>query len=222
MEDIRNQATECASQFLKILNGSIKKSDKSLPSDVLKNTPNRVGRMVTEILSGYYEDPNDHIKIFGDETEDREKAGMFTSEMDEMVISKGIDFFSLCEHHMLPFYGHIHIGYVPNGRVLGVSKLARIGLVFAKRLQLQERLTQQIADFLFETDKRKDLGKNPDMKMNFKGVGVIVEAVHLCEVMRGIKQAHTVMVTSAMRGGFKDNGETRSEFISLIKHRDNL
>lgn len=195
-----------------------------LDTDVIDNTPGRVGRMMGEILSGYAEDPFEHVKVFETKT-------------DEMVISKGIDFYSLCEHHMLPFFGHIHIGYIPDGKVLGVSKLARIALVFAKRMQLQERLTNQIADFLYETEARKKLdtpgkimenamseafGRGSLVKLGFGGVMVVIEAIHLCEVMRGVKMAHTRMVTSAVRGAFKDNPQTRSEFLSLIHNDDDI
>jgi len=195
-----------------------------LDPDVLENTPGRVGRMIGEVLGGYAEDPNQHIKVF-------------ESKTDEMIISKGIDFYSLCEHHMLPFYGHIHIGYIPNGRVLGISKLARIALVFAKRMQIQERLTAQIADFIYETDARKKLktpndiiqdevgkafGRGSALKLDVAGVMVVVEAVHLCEVMRGVKMAHTRMVTSAVRGSFKENEATRAEFLSLIRDGDTI
>lgn len=222
-ETLQNNCTKKVSEFLVELNG-INKSDSILPNDVLQETPGRVGRMMAEILGGYTESPMNYVKVFDSNT-------------DEMVISKGIDFYSLCEHHMLPFFGHIHIGYIPNGKVLGVSKLARIALVFAKRMQLQERLTAQIADFLYESDARKTvstpqeilqdsvgraMGRESTLKMDFAGVMVVVEAIHLCEVMRGVKMAHTRMVTSAIRGSFKDNSSTRAEFLSLIHHDDTI
>jgi len=200
-----------------------KKGDH-LDPDVLENTPSRVANMIGEVLGGYAEDPNKLVKVF-------------PSNTSEMIISKGIDFHSLCEHHMLPFYGHIHIGYIPNGKVLGVSKLARIALVFAKRMQIQERLTAQVADFLYETDARKKLttpteiiqdevgksfGRESVLKIDAAGVMVVVEAVHLCEVMRGVKMAHARMVTSAVRGSFKDNGATRAVFLSLIHNGDTI
>jgi GTP cyclohydrolase I len=214
MIEVKDAVKEYVEKFLGLL---VEQAGiDAVSRDVLIDTPSRVGKMMDEILCGYRINPNDYLKTFETKT-------------DEMIISRGIDFYSLCEHHLLPFYGHIHIGYIPSGKVLGLSKLARIAQVFACRLQLQERLTNQIADFLFETETREqgacEIGTElPDseLKLGFKGVMVVIEAVHLCEVMRGVKMAHTRMVTSSVRGGFKENAQTRSEFLSLIHNGDTL
>lgn len=223
-EELQYLYSEGIDTFLKELHVAVSTSGTGLDRDVLENTPTRVGKMMAEVIGGYAQNPWSHVKTFDSDT-------------DEMVISKGIDFYSLCEHHMLPFFGHIHIGYIPNGKVLGISKLARIALVFANRLQIQERMTTQIADFLYETDARKKLttpseilqdevgkafGRESVLKLGAAGVMVVVEAVHLCEVMRGVKMAHTRMVTSAVRGSFKEQPQTRAEFLALVGHNDPL
>ena len=128
---------------------------------------------------------------------------VFDVEYDEMVLVKDIDFFSLCEHHMLPFYGKAHVAYIPNGKVIGLSKIPRIVEMFARRLQVQERMTQQIADFLQET-------------LQPQGVAVVVEGQHLCAAMRGVKKANARMTTSAMLGSFKHNPQTRGEFLDHV------
>lgn len=157
----------------------------------LKDTPKRVSKMWDEVFSGY------HMK-----EEDLFKA-IFTSKTREMVIVKDIPFYSHCEHHMIPFFGQIHIGYIPNGRVLGLSKFARLCDLFAKRLQIQEELTCQIAD---------SLAKN----LQPKGVMVVIKAEHLCMAMRGVKKPGSKTITSAIRGEFQDNA-VRNEFLQLIK-----
>jgi GTP cyclohydrolase I len=130
-------------------------------------------------------------------------GAIFNEQYSEMVIVKEIDFFSLCEHHMLPFFGRAHIAYIPNGKIVGLSKIPRIVEVFSRRLQVQERLTQQIAQTLYDA-------LNPD------GVGVVVEARHMCMMMRGVEKQNSVATTSAMLGTFRDDVKTRAEFLNLI------
>ncbi|MGH2587827.1 MAG: GTP cyclohydrolase I FolE [Dehalococcoidia bacterium] len=160
----------------------------------LRDTPSRIGRMYAEIFAGISEDPGAHLTV------------TFTERHDEMVILREIPFYSTCEHHLVPFHGIAHVGYVPNGRVAGISKLARVVETLAKRPQLQERLTSQVADVLMDT-------LEPD------GVAVVVEAEHLCMTMRGVKKPGAKMVTSAVRGSFKRSAVTRAEFLSLVQGR---
>ena len=157
----------------------------------LRGTPGRVASMYTELLAGMQEDPKEHIK------------SVFTEKYDEVVLLRDIPFYSICEHHLMPFIGSVHVAYLPTGTVLGVSKLARIVDSFARRLQVQERLTEQIADFMMENLKPK-------------GVAVVLEAAHSCMTIRGIKKPGSVMVTSALRGIFKKDPKSRSEVMSLI------
>jgi GTP cyclohydrolase I len=161
----------------------------------LQRTPDRVARMYDELLSGYHTDP---VKMIND--------ALFTVDYSEMVIVKDIDYYSMCEHHMLPFHGRVHVAYIPNGKVIGLSKIPRIVEMFARRLQVQERMTEQIADFINEV-------------LNPQGVAVVAEGVHMCGMMRGVKKANASMVTSAMRGAFKDNAKTRAEFMDHIGRR---
>ena len=158
----------------------------------LENTPGRVHRAMQHLTKGYNEDPEVMLK-----------SALFTVDYDEMVIVKDIEMFSLCEHHMLPFFGKVHVAYIPNGKVIGLSKLPRLVEIFSRRLQVQERLTTQIA----ETIQRV---------IQPQGVGVVVEASHLCMMMRGVEKQHSAAVTSAMFGCFRDEQETRQEFLSLI------
>lgn len=158
----------------------------------LLRTPERVARMYTELLSGYLVDP---IKIVND--------AMFEVTYDEMVIVRDIEFYSMCEHHMLPFMGRAHVAYLPNGRVIGLSKIPRIVDVFAHRLQVQERMTRQIANFINDA-------------LMPKGVGVVVEALHLCTMMRGVKKQNARMTTSAVHGAFRRSLATRQEFFDNI------
>ena len=158
----------------------------------LQSTPSRVGRLYAELLSGYTTDPVAMIN-----------GALFKAEYDEMIVVRDIEFSSLCEHHMLPFIGHAHVAYVPNEKIVGLSKIPRIVDMFARRLQVQERLTRQIADFLSEV-------------VQPQGVAVVVEALHLCATIRGVKKSQARMVTSAMTGAFKSNPKTRAEFMDHI------
>lgn len=158
----------------------------------LLRTPRRFVKALQFLTSGYSKDIKEVLN-----------GAIFSERYSEMVIVKDIDLFSMCEHHMLPFYGKAHIAYIPNGKILGLSKLPRIVEVFARRLQVQERLTQQIADTLFDA-------LNPD------GVGVVIEARHMCMIMRGVEKQNSVATTSAMLGAFRDDVKTRQEFLTLI------
>ena len=159
----------------------------------LLDTPNRVDKALRFLTSGYNADVD---AVLND--------ALFTVDYNEMVIVKDIDFYSLCEHHMLPFFGKCHVAYIPNGRVVGLSKVPRIVDVFARRLQVQERLTNQIAETILE-------------KVQPLGVAVVMEAAHLCMSMRGVEKQNSVAVTSAMLGAFRNDARTRAEFLDLIK-----
>jgi GTP cyclohydrolase I len=159
----------------------------------LRDTPRRISQMYAEILSGLDVDPSTFLSV------------QFGNGYDEMVILREIPFYSMCEHHFLPFHGLAHVGYIPDGRVVGISKIARVVEAYAKRLQLQERLTSQVADCIMNAVR-------PD------GVAVVVEAEHLCMTMRGVRKPGSRMVTSAMRGGFRKQPVTRAEFLSLVKN----
>jgi GTP cyclohydrolase I len=158
----------------------------------LRNTPDRVSRMYAELLSGYSADPEKIIN-----------GALFHINYDEMVLVRDIEFYSLCEHHMLPFLGRAHVAYLPKGKVIGLSKIPRIVEMYARRLQVQERMTRQIADLLQET-------------LEPHGVAVVVEAMHLCSMMRGVKKHDARMTTSAMHGAFRANLATRQEFLENI------
>lgn len=158
----------------------------------LKNTPDRVARMYAELLSGYSQEPDRIIN-----------NALFHVNYDEMVLVRDIEFYSLCEHHMLPFVGRAHVAYIPDGKVIGLSKIPRIVDMYARRLQIQERMTRQIADFVQGT-------------LEPHGVAVVVEAMHLCSMMRGVKKHDARMTTSAMHGTFRANGATRQEFLDNI------
>jgi GTP cyclohydrolase IA len=160
----------------------------------LKNTPERVRKAYEFMTRGYKQDLT---KVLN--------GAIYEAPDDNMVIVKDIEIYSLCEHHMLPFFGKCHIGYIPSEKVIGVSKVARIADVFARRLQIQERLTREIADAIMDA-------------INPKGVGVIIEARHLCMMMRGVEKQNSIMSTSAMLGAFRSSGATRSEFIELVTH----
>ena len=162
----------------------------------LQNTPERVARMYAELLSGYHVDP---VAMIND--------ALFEVDYDEMVVVKDIEFYSLCEHHLLPFYGRAHVAYLPRNKVLGLSKIPRVVELFARRLQVQERMTRQIADFLNEV-------------LHPLGVGVVIEGAHLCSMMRGVQKANARMVTSSLTGRFKSDARSRAEFFEHIRKTD--
>lgn len=159
----------------------------------LVNTPFRVAKMYREVTQGYHKDPEKLIN-----------KAIFDVDYDEMVVVTNIEFYSMCEHHMLPFFGVAHVGYIPNGKVVGLSKIPRIVDMFARRLQIQENMTLQIAHLLND-------------KLSPDGVGVVVEGQHMCMMMRGVQKDQAKMITSAMLGSFKDDDKTRSEFLHLIR-----
>ena len=163
--------------------------------DGLQGTPKRVAHALRFLTSGYRQDLDKVIN-----------AAYFAVPYDEMIIVKDIEVFSLCEHHLLPFFGKCHIAYIPDKKVVGLSKLPRLVNFYARRLQLQERLSSQIAQAIWE-------------KLEPQGVGVIVEARHLCMLMRGVEKQHSTAVTSAMLGSFRDNPQTRQEFLSLVQQK---
>ncbi len=158
----------------------------------LRETPRRVARMYSELLSGYHADPEKIVN-----------GALFNINYDQMVIVRDIEFYSLCEHHMLPFIGRAHVAYMPAGRVIGLSKIPRIVDIFARRLQVQERLTRQVADLLQQL-------------LEPHGVAVVVEGLHLCTMMRGVKKHDARMTTSAMHGAFRTNPATRQEFLDNV------
>ncbi len=158
----------------------------------LQQTPTRVAKMYAELTAGYHIDP---AALIND--------AIFSVDYDEMVMVRDIEFYSLCEHHMLPFLGNVHIAYIPDGNVIGLSKIPRIVDMFARRLQVQERMTVEIADFI-------------NMHVQPQGVAVVVEGVHLCSVMRGVKKANARMITSALRGVFQQDPKTRAEFMGHV------
>ncbi len=160
----------------------------------LAKTPLRVAKMYEELTAGYHVDP---VALIND--------AIFDVHYDEMVVVKDIDYYSLCEHHLLPFMGRAHVAYLPRGKVLGLSKIPRIVEMYARRLQVQERMTTQIADLIEEV-------------LNPLGVAVVCEGVHLCAAMRGVKKTNARMVTSAMRGAFRNSAQTRNEFLKLLNH----
>jgi len=162
----------------------------------LLRTPQRVAQALTFLTRGYEMDP---AKVIND--------ALFTEEYEEMIVQKDIDFYSLCEHHMLPFFGKAHLAYIPNHKIVGISKLARLVDVFARRLQVQERMTNQIATTIMD-------------KLDALGVAVVLEAEHLCMRMRGVEKQNSYVVTSSLLGAFRSRVETRNEFMNLIRRKD--
>ena len=162
--------------------------------DGLARTPARVAKSFRFLTEGYAQDP---LAILNN--------ALFEVTYDEMVVVRDIDFYTLCEHHLIPFFGRVHVAYIPNGRVVGLSKIPRLVEMFARRLQVQERLTVQIADTI-------------EQVLRPRGVAVVAEAMHLCMVMRGVEQQNAFAITSSMRGDFKNDQKTRAEFMELIRH----
>jgi len=163
----------------------------------LERTPVRVEKAMQFLVKGYKDDPEALLR-----------NALFSVNYDEMVIVKDVEMFSLCEHHLLPFFGKVHVAYIPNGKVIGLSKIPRLIEVFSRRLQIQERLTTQIAEAIQNA-------------IEPQGVGVVIEARHLCMMMRGVEKQHSSAVTSSMLGCFRSEEETRTEFLSLIRQRTN-
>jgi GTP cyclohydrolase IA len=190
-------ATLTSASFEELVREMIVRLGEDPAREGLTRTPDRVHRAYEYLTKGYREDPDALLK-----------NALFTVNYDEMVIVKDIEMFSLCEHHMLPFFGKVHVAYIPNGKVVGLSKIPRLIEIFSRRLQIQERLTTQIA----ETIQRA---------IAPQGVGVVIEARHLCMMMRGVEKQHSAAVTSSMLGCFRKEQETRTEFLSLIRNRAN-
>jgi GTP cyclohydrolase IA len=163
----------------------------------LARTPERVAKAMKFLVKGYQEDPETLLR-----------EALFTVNYDEMVIVKDVEMFSLCEHHLLPFFGKVHVAYIPNGKVIGLSKIPRLIEAYSRRLQIQERMTTQIAEAIQHA-------------IEPQGVGVVIEARHLCMMMRGVEKQHSSAVTSSMLGCFRNEEETRTEFLSLIRQRTN-
>jgi GTP cyclohydrolase I len=163
--------------------------------DGLEKTPARVARALRFLTGGYDKDPRAILN-----------NALFEASYDEMVLVKDIDFYSLCEHHMLPFFGRVHIAYIPNGKIVGLSKLPRLVEMFSRRLQVQERLTTDLAETI-------------ESVLHPRGVGVVVESIHLCMMMRGVEKQNAFAITSSMRGAFNADPKTRAEFMELIRHR---
>jgi GTP cyclohydrolase I len=161
----------------------------------LTKTPQRVAEALTFLTEGYRTDPETVIN-----------GALFTEEYEEMIVQKDIDFYSLCEHHILPFFGKAHVAYIPHHKIIGVSKLARLVDIYARRLQVQERLTNQIANIIME-------------KLDPLGVAVVIEAEHLCMRMRGVQKQNSIVITSTLLGAFQNRQETRGEFMNLIRQK---
>ncbi|MBM4263317.1 MAG: GTP cyclohydrolase I FolE [Deltaproteobacteria bacterium] len=162
----------------------------------LLKTPHRVAQALKFLTRGYEMDP---VKVIND--------ALFTEDHEEMIVQKDIDFYSLCEHHMLPFFGKAHVAYIPHHKIVGISKLARLVDIYARRLQVQERMTNQIASIMMD-------------KLDALGVAVVIEAEHLCMRMRGVEKQNSYVITSALLGAFRTRQETRSEFMNLIRRKD--
>ncbi len=178
-----------------LIAGLLKEVGEDPGRDGLARTPERVAKAMRFFTQGYEQEP---LEILND--------ALFDVTYDEMVIVKDIDFYSLCEHHLLPFFGRVHVAYIPNGKVVGLSKIPRLVEMFARRLQVQERLTTQIAETL-------------EQVLRPKGVAVVVESIHLCMMMRGVQSQNASAITSSIRGEFEKDSKTRSEFMNLIRSR---
>ncbi len=194
----RNGSDSYDPEFEALVHQMIQRMGEDPDRDGLQRTPLRVAKAMDFLTSGYHTSLDEVVNNALFEDEDCE------DDCQNMVIVKDIEFYSLCEHHMLPFFGKVHIGYIPNGKIIGLSKLARITDLFARRLQVQERITNQIADAVVEV-------------LDPLGVGVVSDAAHFCMMMRGVQKQNSSTIASAMRGSFQTTIETRNEFLSLIK-----
>jgi GTP cyclohydrolase IA len=197
-DDLVDIGQECSSEIECAVRDILVAIGEDPEREGLRSTPTRIARMYEELTAGYHVDSQALIN-----------NAVFDVRYDEMVVVRNIDFYSLCEHHMLPFFGQVHVAYIPDGKVIGLSKIPRIVEMFARRLQVQERMTRQIAEFLDET-------------LHPLGVAVVVEGMHMCSAMRGVKKANARMTTSAMLGTFKKNQATRNEFFAHIERGDTL
>jgi GTP cyclohydrolase I len=186
---------ECTNDIACAVQAILQAIGEDLNREGLQRTPDRVARMYEELTAGYHIDP---VKLVNN--------ALFDVDYQQMVVVKDIDYYSLCEHHLLPFFGRAHVAYIPAGRVIGLSKIPRVVEMYARRLQVQERMTTQIADFIQEV-------------LHPQGVAVVVEGSHMCSMMRGIKKANASMITSAMLGIFQENSKTRAEFMEHIGRR---
>ena len=186
------------SNFERLIYDVLKEIGEDPTREGLERTPARVAKAYEYLTSGYRQ-----------RVEDVLNDALFTEEYDEMVVVKDIDYFSLCEHHLLPFFGKVHVAYMPSRRIVGLSKIPRLVEMFSRRLQVQERLTTQIAQTLNEV-------------LQPRGVAVVIEAIHMCMLMRGVEKQNSKAVTSAMLGAFRENAETRAEFMELIRSRGGL
>ncbi|HET6840892.1 MAG TPA: GTP cyclohydrolase I FolE [Candidatus Angelobacter sp.] len=197
MKPVDEQLTLSSASTKELLRELLLRLGEDPERDGLLRTPERMQKALEYLTRGYNQDPD---KVLN--------GALFKVDYDEMVIVKDIEMFSLCEHHMLPFFGKVHVAYIPNGKVIGLSKIARLVDVFARRLQVQERLTVQIAGAI-------------QTAIQPQGVGVVIEARHLCVMMRGVEKQHSSAVTSHMVGSFRDSEKTRKEFLSLIHNGKN-
>ena len=197
MKDTVESPTLTSASFEELVREMLIRLGEDPEREGLLRTPERVHKAFEFLTRGYNEDPEAMLK-----------KALFTVTYDEMVIVKDVEVFSLCEHHMLPFFGKVHVAYIPNGRVIGLSKIPRLIEIFSRRLQIQERLTTQIAETIQKV-------------VQPQGVGVVIEARHLCMMMRGVEKQHSQAVTSSMLGCFREEQETRTEFLSLIRQRPN-
>ena len=193
--DLDRPEQECTGGIVCAVRDILEAIGEDVNREGLLRTPDRVARMYEELTAGYHIDP---VKLVND--------ALFDVDYDEMVVVKDIDYYSMCEHHLLPFFGRAHVAYIPAGRVIGLSKIPRVVEMYARRLQVQERMTTQIANFVEEI-------------LHPQGVAVVVEGSHMCSMMRGVRKANASMVTSAMLGVFQKNSKTRAEFMEHIGRR---
>jgi GTP cyclohydrolase IA len=197
MKSTTEPATLTSATYEELVREMIIRLGEDPDREGLSRTPARVEKAMQFLVKGYQDDPEALLR-----------GALYTVSYDEMVIVKDVEMFSLCEHHLLPFFGKVHVAYIPNGKVIGLSKIPRLIDAFSRRLQIQERLTTQIAEAIQNA-------------IEPQGVGVVIEARHLCMMMRGVEKQHSSAVTSSMLGSFRSEEETRTEFLSLIRQRTN-